>query len=197
MERRLKKHRGNVQASLIEAADEAVRSAVAAVGDDDLARSLPPMPSEWTGPSPTYYPSGAGPVRYATLRMAGTGGLGRVWLVRDTNLGREVALKELRPERADPRYWNRFVHEAQITGQLEHPGIVPIYDAGRKPDSDQPFYTMRFVRGRTLDHAIAVYHERRRRGEAGPLELRNCWGRLCRCARRSATLIAAACYTAT
>jgi len=176
MERRLKKHGGDVQASLLAIADEDVRNAVAAVGDQDLARSLPPTPSEWTSPPPTFAPSLSGATRYATLRLAGSGGLGRVWLVRDTNLGREVALKELRPDHADPRYWNRFVHEAQVTGQLEHPGIVPIYDAGRKPDSDQPFYTMRFVRGRTLDHAIAVYHERRRRGEAGPLELRELLG---------------------
>src|SRR5262249_38577198 len=110
--------------------------------------------------------------RYAMLRLAGTGGIGRVWLVRDSNLGREVALKELRPDRADPGFWGRFVREAQVTGQLEHPGIVPVYEVGRRPQDDQPFYTMRFVRGRTLKDAIAAYHERRQRKEAGRLELR-------------------------
>ncbi|HKI36902.1 MAG TPA: protein kinase [Gemmataceae bacterium] len=171
MERRLKKHGGDVQASLAEAADEAVRSGVAAVGDADLARSLPSPPSPWT----TLAPTSPNSPRYATLRLAGTGGIGRVWLVRDTSLGREVALKELRPDRDDVGFWGRFVREAQVTGQLEHPGIVPVYEVGRRGDN-QPFYTMRFVRGRTLKDAIAAYHQRRQRHEAGPMELRELLG---------------------
>jgi serine/threonine protein kinase len=84
-----------------------------------------------------------------------------------------VALKELRPERAgQPALWARFLREAQVTGQLEHPGIVPVYEVGRRPDDQAPFYTMRFVRGRTLAEAARAYHERRGREEAGPLELR-------------------------
>src|SRR5262249_46743567 len=47
-----------------------------------------------------------------------------------------------------------------------------VYELGRRPGDEQPFYTMRFVRGRTLAEASRAYHERRRRGEAGPLELR-------------------------
>src|SRR5207249_8715713 len=110
--------------------------------------------------------------RYAMLRLAGIGGIGRVWLARDGSMGREVALKELRPDRAHAGFWGRFVREAQVTGQLEHPGIVPVYEVGRRPQDNQPYYTMRFVRGRTLDAAVAAYHVRRRRKEAGPLELR-------------------------
>jgi WD40 repeat protein len=175
MERRLKKHGGDVQASLAAVADDAVRIAVAAVGDDDLARSLPATTPQWVAP-PTEAPTNPDGPRFAMLRLAGTGGIGRVWLVRDGNLGREVALKELRPDRADPSYWARFVREAQVTGQLEHPGIVPIYELGRRPEDNQPFYTMRFVRGRTLKEAIAAYHERRKRKEARPLELRELLG---------------------
>jgi serine/threonine protein kinase len=63
--------------------------------------------------------------------------------------------------------------EAQVTGQLEHPGVVPIYELGRRPEDQSPFYTMRFVRGRTLAEAARAYHERRSRGEAGALELRD------------------------
>jgi tetratricopeptide (TPR) repeat protein/tRNA A-37 threonylcarbamoyl transferase component Bud32 len=96
--------------------------------------------------------------------------------VRDGSLGREVALKELRPDRADPGFWGRFVREAQVTGQLEHPGIVPVYEVGRRPEDNQPFYTMRFVRGRTLKDAIAAYHQRSKSKEAGPLELRELLG---------------------
>src|SRR5204863_6067062 len=63
--------------------------------------------------------------RYTLSRLHATGGIGRVWLARDASLGRDVALKELRPERAgNPAVWARFLREAQVTGQLEHPGIV-------------------------------------------------------------------------
>jgi tetratricopeptide (TPR) repeat protein len=175
MERRLKRHRGDVQSSLAEAADGAVRGALAAVGDEVLARSLPPPPAPWMG-EPTLVPTNDDAPRYAMLRLAGVGGVGRVWLVRDGSLGREVALKELRPDRADPDSWNRFVREARVTGQLEHPGIVPVYEVGRRPQDNQPYYTMRFVHGRTLRDAIAAYHERRTRIEAGPLEVRELLG---------------------
>ena len=60
----------------------------------------------------------------------------------------------------------------QVTGQLEHPGIVPVYELARGDRHRAPFYTMRLVRGRTLAQAARVYHQRRVRGEAGPLELR-------------------------
>jgi serine/threonine-protein kinase len=175
MERRLKRHGGDVQATLAAAADGAVRGAVAAVGDVELARSLPPTPSQWMA-LPTLAPTTPDTPRYAMLRLAGIGGIGRVWLARDSSLGREVALKELRPDRADPGFWDRFVREAQVTGQLEHPGIVPVYEVGRRPADNQPFYTMRFVRGRTLGDAIAAYHERRKRGQAGRLDLRELLG---------------------
>src|SRR6202011_5040878 len=52
----------------------------------------------------------------------------------------------------------RFVLEAEITGRLEHPGIVPVYGLGSYPDG-RPFYAMRFVEGQTLDQAIAAFHQ--------------------------------------
>src|SRR5262249_63049 len=64
----------------------------------------------------------------------------------------------------------RFLKEAQVTGQLEHPNIVPVYELARRPDDARPFYTMRLVRGQTLRDAISEYHERRSRGHADPLE---------------------------
>jgi serine/threonine protein kinase len=87
-----------------------------------------------------------------------------------------VALKELRPEFAEPDFWGRFLREAQVTGQLEHPGIVPVYELGHKPEDNHPYYTLRFVRGRTLNDAVTAYHQRRRRGAAGALELRDLLG---------------------
>jgi serine/threonine-protein kinase len=110
--------------------------------------------------------------RYTLTRLHARGGIGQVWLARDSALGREVALKELRPERANnPDLWARFLEEARITGQLEHPSIVPVYELARRADDQYPFYTMRFVRGRSLTEAAHDYHNRRREGRAEALEL--------------------------
>ena len=105
------------------------------------------------------------PHRYALLGEHGRGGMGRVLRVEDAFLGREVALKELLPvdgdgsgtdaasaERAAPLV-ARFLQEARITGQLEHPGIVPVYELGHRADGTL-YYTMKLVRGRTLEHAL-------------------------------------------
>ncbi len=68
------------------------------------------------------------------------------------------------------RRWARFLQEARITGQLEHPGVVPVYELVRR-EQEQPFYTMRFVKGRTLSEAARAYHQKRRAGQAESLEL--------------------------
>jgi hypothetical protein len=100
--------------------------------------------------------------RYARTSLHASGGMGSVWLARDANIGRDVALKELRAERAvNNAVPLRFLREARITGQLEHPGIVPVYEIGRDPATGHPFYTMRFVRGRTLTEAAQAFHEHR------------------------------------
>ncbi len=110
--------------------------------------------------------------RYARTHLHARGGIGQVWLARDGELGREVALKELRPEQGgNSDAWARFVDEARITSQLEHPGIVPIYELAVRPEEGDPFYTMRLIRGKTLDRAIRDYHDKKRTGLAGPLDL--------------------------
>src|SRR6185503_5582420 len=110
--------------------------------------------------------------RYTLSRLHAEGGLGRIWVAHDVNLNRDVALKEIKPETTSrPEVWQRFLKEAQIAGQLEHPNIVPVYELARRPDDDQPFYTMRLVRGETLRDRIREYHERKREGKADPLEL--------------------------
>jgi serine/threonine protein kinase/predicted negative regulator of RcsB-dependent stress response len=174
VERRLTLHGADVRASPAEGTDTGARGAFTDTGDD-LSRSVAPTQPQAVAPVAASARAIDAP-RYTMLRLAGSGGIGQVWLARDGNLGREVALKELRPDRADPGFWGRFVREAQVTGQLEHPGIVPVYDVDRRPQDNQPFYTMRFVRGRTLKDAVILYHERRGRDEAGPLELRELLG---------------------
>ncbi|MBL8799131.1 MAG: PAS domain S-box protein [Planctomycetia bacterium] len=109
--------------------------------------------------------------RYARQKVHGAGGMGRVWLAHDTQLNRHVALKELHPDLAsDAPLAARFIQEARITGRLEHPGIVPVYEFAWNPETNQPFYTMRFVRGRTLVEAAQAFHERRANGASDPLE---------------------------
>jgi WD40 repeat protein len=90
----------------------------------------------------------------------GRGAIGRVYVAQDSHLGRQVAIKELLE--ADPHAAHgaalhavsRFLREARVTGGLEHPGIVPVYELGRRADGTL-YYAMRVVRGRTLSQAIA------------------------------------------
>ena len=90
---------------------------------------------------------------------------------RDASLDRQVALKEIRPEReGNDAVWSRFLAEARITGQLEHPGIVPVYELGTGGVDSSPFYTMRFVKGRTLTESAHDYHQARAAGTATPLD---------------------------
>jgi serine/threonine-protein kinase len=88
--------------------------------------------------------------RYQVLGEIGRGGVGVVFKGRDQDLGRDVAMKVLRAEYADrPEILERFVEEAQIGGQLQHPGIVPVYEIGLQP-GDRPYFAMKLVRGETL-----------------------------------------------
>jgi serine/threonine protein kinase len=81
-----------------------------------------------------------------------------VFVARDQELHREVALKQILAEYADdPTSRHRFLLEAEITGGLEHPGIVPVYGLGID-SGGRPFYAMRFIRGDSLKTAIAAYH---------------------------------------
>jgi tetratricopeptide (TPR) repeat protein/tRNA A-37 threonylcarbamoyl transferase component Bud32 len=93
--------------------------------------------------------------RYAVGQFHARGGIGEVWLARDSEIGRRVALKRLRKKRLDQK--ERFLAEAQITGQLEHPGIVPVHDLGID-ENGQAFYVMSFIRGRPLREAIEAHH---------------------------------------
>ena len=97
------------------------------------------------------------PQRYQLLSRLGAGGMGEVHEACDLPLNRQVALKVLRADVTGAAAVARFVEEAQLTAQLQHPSIVPIYDLGRLADG-RPFFTMREVRGRTLREAIGTVH---------------------------------------
>ena len=97
--------------------------------------------------------------RYRLLRLHARGGLGAVYVAHDQELNREVALKKMQDRAArDSGSRARFVIEAEVTGALEHPGIVPVYSLGTDADG-HPFYAMRFIRGDTLRDAIDRHHK--------------------------------------
>ena len=116
---------------------------------DDLATRAPGSlgePTSWNG-------------RFRVVRPHASGGLGIVSVALDDELDREVAFKEIKDKFADDDdRRTRFVLEAEITGKLEHPGIIPIYGLGHDP-SGRPFYAMRFIRGDSLADAINRFHD--------------------------------------
>jgi serine/threonine protein kinase len=96
--------------------------------------------------------------RYHIIQSHARGGLGEVFLAADAQLRREVALKQMQARFADDApSRQRFLQEAEITGRLEHPGVVPVYGLGATPDG-RPFYAMRFIRGEDMQTAIDRYH---------------------------------------
>lgn len=130
-------------------ADELMMScAQAATIAESFDGSIPPpssqdLPGQLVGP------------RYTFHEELGAGGVGQVVSALDREVRRYVALKTLQPTVAsDPIVAARFVEEARITAQLEHPGIVPVYDLGAGPDG-APFYTMRIVKKRSLRDVLA------------------------------------------
>ncbi len=91
--------------------------------------------------------------RYEIGDRLGQGGMGTVYRARDRVLEREVALKILRPDLADADAGGRLAREARILARLEHPGIVPVHDAGTLADG-RAFYVMKLVRGERLEEAV-------------------------------------------
>jgi serine/threonine-protein kinase len=92
--------------------------------------------------------------RYRALRFLERGGMGAVWLAEDVVLRRSVALKILAPEYSSTDLAARLLREAEVLARLEHPGIVPVHDAGTLADG-RTFYCMKYVEGQTLDQYVA------------------------------------------
>lgn len=156
-----------VQGSGRRLSQTAIQPAVEAAADSE---SPTQAPREKTGvlrlTTGKFFPNfGVANERYEIRREHARGGMGRIMLARDQAIGRDIALKELLPGMKGgssipgsipQQYTNdsngieeRFLREAKITGQLEHPNIVPVYEIGKHEDGSI-YYTMRFVRGKTL-----------------------------------------------
>ncbi len=142
---------GSAKKDLEQIADPEVQASIGVVAsarpEDDPYATLPQVGE----------PTSAG-LRFRILRPHAEGGLGRVSVAEDGELHGEVALKEIKDRFGDhPESRARFVVEAEITGGLEHPGIVPVYGLGTYADG-RPFYAMRFIRGDSLKEAIKRFH---------------------------------------
>jgi serine/threonine protein kinase len=162
----LKKHGGDAERSLAAIpAGPAMRQQLGALGDSELTVTIARFASDSSdrhtdGPtSATVGSVTSDGQRFRVLRHHARGGLGAVFVALDAELHREVALKQILDSHADdPLSRHRFVMEAEITGGLEHPGIVPVYGLGTYADG-RPYYAMRFIRGESLKEAIDRFHK--------------------------------------
>ncbi len=188
-----------------------IRAALEPVGKADLdvqqasIASIPTRIAQATIPTrPSPYPRTDGsPGRGSAFSgFTPEEGLGEVFVAKDEELDREVALKEIQASSmpTTPRAASRFLLEAEITGGLEHPGIVPVYGLGIYDDG-RPFYAMRFIKGDSLKEAIDRFHGDRVAGRgcraSGRWSFRSCCAGFWTSATRSPTPTAGACCTAT
>ena len=159
----IEKHGGNIHQSIqqLSSVDPHATQILKGINDSDLHMTLG-LVSAQTTDSSTTQPFQQAPKRscsrFRIIRPHARGGLGEVFLAQDTELSREVALKEIQGPYADNTdSRERFLREAEITGRLEHPGIVPVYGLGTYDDG-RPFYAMKFIKGDSLKEAIDKFH---------------------------------------
>ena len=151
--------------SKLKASVESLLLADAAAGEDNfLASRFLDSPqidakSSATGEPRSDAISASEAERFEILTVHDRGGLGEVLLARDRQLGRDVAVKQiLQKWQGHQEASARFLQEAEVTGRLEHPGVVPVYAMGTWPDG-RPFYAMRFIEGKTLKQVIKDHRE--------------------------------------
>jgi eukaryotic-like serine/threonine-protein kinase len=162
----VRKHGGDAERSLAAIpASRATREKLAAVDDPELTVTIARFASGSSerhaerATAETVGSATSDGQRFRILRPHAKGGLGAVFVALDVELNREVALKQILDSHADdPVSRHRFLMEAEITGGLEHPGIVPVYGLGADADG-RPYYAMRFIRGESLKEAIDRFHK--------------------------------------
>ncbi len=164
----LEVHGGDAEKSLAALpAAPSTRASLAALGDPEIERTLNQVASgsvsggDADADRTASFAEGetfANGQRFRILRPHARGGLGAVFVALDQELHREVALKQILEKHADdPVSRARFLLEAEVTGGLEHPGIVPVYGLGTYADG-RPYYAMRFIRGDSFKEAVDRFH---------------------------------------
>jgi serine/threonine-protein kinase len=171
VDRHIARHGGDARQSLSSLdLGPTARSALDPIDDTEIKESLSgPSQMEATQvfepgrdePASWSHRGGFSDGRFQIIRLIDEGGLGWVFLARDGELNREVALKQIKEGVVDyERSRARFLFEAEITGNLEHPGVVPVYGKGEYHDG-RPYYAMQFVRGENLKTAADRFHRDR------------------------------------
>lgn len=146
----------SIAASIDDSVFGRLNGAFAEIGDDAMKASI----VRWQNISATFSAeSTSDGERFEIIAPHAEGGLGEVLLAEDRQLNREVALKRIREKWAghEPAQV-RFRLEAEITGRLEHPGVVPVYALGTRADG-QVYYAMRFIRGQSLESTADQFHQ--------------------------------------
>lgn len=173
VENQIRLYQGNAGRALeaMSSAPNVANSLRQQIGDEDVRGSLDRLPVTFVPPTARMSESSAAAPhrseprsRYEPIKFHKGGGLGEVWRARDLELNREVALKQMKPDAAQKSaLCARFVLEAEITGSLEHPGIVPVYGLGTDAKG-LPFYAMRFIQGQNLSDAVKQFFKREQDG---------------------------------
>ncbi len=170
----VKRHGGDVEKSLASVPmNPSARAGLAALGEPEIGATLARVARSKNGQATDAEAEDEDPERtgaysvgsatsdgqrFRILRPHARGGLGAVFVALDGELHREVALKQILEKHADdPDSRQRFVAEAEITGGLEHPGVVPVYGLGTDV-AGRPYYAMRFIKGESLREAIDRFH---------------------------------------
>lgn len=171
VEEHLKQHGNDPEKSLASIGSlPSIKSDLERIADSDLQATLVHVPSNDDASRTTLHDPFAVDTtqqfsretsRFRILRPHAAGGLGQVSVAMDEELHREVAFKEIKSEYANHQESRqRFVREAEITGALEHPSIVPIYGLGTYGDG-RPYYAMRFIKGDSLKDWITQFHKKK------------------------------------
>jgi serine/threonine-protein kinase len=161
---------GTIRDDLDAIADPDLQASLSGAGQRDPEATLPHPGSG----SSTDRKTGR---RFRIIRERARGGLGVIYEATDEELGRKVALKEIRPDKAASQALrSRFVVEAEITGGLQHPSIVPVYGLGTYDDG-KPFYAMRFVEGSSLRDTVSRHHRAHPRPDPTTVAFRELLGR--------------------
>jgi PAS domain S-box-containing protein len=179
VERKLAKVKGDVRESFSGLPAE-VRGVLATLGDETLGETGLRQTIAHAGAeaAAAWAPKPGG--RYQLNSLHAAGGIGEIWLARDADLERDVAVKRLQSQSSGSEVTKlRFLREARITGQLDHPGVVPIYEICLDEATGQPYYSMRFLKGRTLTEVVTEYHARRKQQGSDPQALLNLLNAFC------------------
>lgn len=180
----VEQHQGDVERSLASVGGLAsMREQLDKIGAVDVQASLSRVSINEVLQTVSHQPTTNDPTssapRFRVVRPHAKGGIGEIFIAEDHELSREVALKELQLCQAyNPDSRARFLLEAEITGRLEHPGIVPVYGLGHYADG-RPYYAMRLIQGESLKDAISSFHDGRAKRSATQerLELHKLLGR--------------------